>query len=93
MSNIPRLRILTYLISVTSSYLSFLNRRHARARHRAGKAVDVVDTSLESAEDAERLQQLNRQKEIEQGADPTVLNAKAFDDITDTKNEDFIYVL
>ncbi len=73
--------------------MSFLNRKHAKARHRAGKAADIVDTSLESAKDAERLQQLNRDKEREEGADPTVLNAKAFDDLTDTKNEDFIYVL
>ncbi|KAI0825979.1 major facilitator superfamily domain-containing protein [Irpex lacteus] len=80
-------------ILITAAYLSFLNRKHAKARHRAGKAADIVDTSLESAKDAERLQQLNRDKEREEGADPTVLNAKAFDDLTDTKNEDFIYVL
>ena len=52
-----------------------------------------MDTSLESAEQSELLQQLNEENEERQGADPTVLNAKAFDDLTDTQNEDFIYVL
>ncbi|KAI0700213.1 major facilitator superfamily domain-containing protein [Cytidiella melzeri] len=77
----------------TAAYLALLNKRHVTARRLAGKAGDVVDTSLETAEDAERLHRLNREKEVSQGTNPKVLNAKAFDDLTDTRNEDFIYVL
>ncbi|KAI0340252.1 MFS general substrate transporter [Trametopsis cervina] len=84
---------LAVMILITSGYLTLLNKRHAGARQRAGKAADVVDTSLESAKDAERLQHLNQEKERSTGADRAVLNSKAFDDLTDTQNEDFIYVL
>lgn len=82
-----------HLNRVTAAYLTFLNHRHAAARRRIGKAAEVVDISLETAEQSERLQKLNEENERREGADPTVLNAKAFDDLTDTQNEDFIYVL
>lgn len=58
-----------------------------------GKAADIVDTSLETAKDSARLQKMNEEKEQEEGADPAVLNSRAFDDLTDLQNEDFIYVL
>ena len=64
-------------------YLTLLNKRHATARRRAGKAAQVVDTSLETARQSELLQQLNEEKEVKEGADPTILNAKAFDDLTE----------
>lgn len=79
--------------SVTAAYLAFLNKRHAAARKRMGKAADVVDTSLETTKHAAVLQLRNEELEQKEGADPTVLNSKAFDDLTDTQNEDFIYVL
>ena len=62
-------------------------------RKRMGKAADIVDTSLETTEDSAKIQKRNEQKEQEEGADPAVLNSRAFDDLTDTQNEDFIYVL
>lgn len=58
-----------------------------------GKAADIVDTSLETAEKSEILRKRNEEREKEEGVDPAVLNNKAFDDLTDTRNEDFIYVL
>lgn len=78
---------------MTAAYLTFLNKRHAAARRRAGKAAQIVDTSLETAKQSELLQQLNEESERKEGADPLLLNAKAFDDLSDLQNEDFIYVL
>ena len=78
---------------VTAGYLSFLNKKHAGARRQAGKAAEVVDTSLETVEQSEILRKLNEENERREGTHPAVLNAKAFDDLTDTQNEDFIYVL
>ena len=79
--------------SVTAGYLAFLNRKHAATRKRMGKAADIVDTSLETTEQSAKLQKRNEQKEEEEGTDPRLLNSHAFDDLTDTSNEDFIYVL
>ena len=78
---------------VTAAYLAFLNKRHAAARKRMGKAADIIDTSLETTEKSVRLQKRNEDKEKEEGVDPAVLNSRAFDDLTDIQNEDFIYVI
>ncbi|KAJ7497757.1 MFS general substrate transporter [Mycena latifolia] len=67
----------------TAFYLMFLNRRHAARRVAMGKTGALVDASLERTEDAGDAQRAN-------GAD---FGANAFDDLTDTANEDFIYVL
>lgn len=81
------------LTLVTAGYLAWLNKRHAASRRRLGKAAVVYDTSLETTKDAYRMQQENEEREKQEGADPSVLNNQAFNDITDLKNEDFIYAL
>jgi hypothetical protein len=71
------------LTLVTAAYLAFLNKRQAARRVRLGKKAEVVDTSLEAV------------KAREAGAKSAgeAANEKAFDDLTDGQNEDFIYVL
>ena len=58
-----------------------------------GKAAEIVDTSLETAKESARLQTLIEEQAQEEGTDPKRLNSRAFDDLTDRQNEDFIYVL
>ncbi|KAL0947852.1 hypothetical protein HGRIS_013914 [Hohenbuehelia grisea] len=73
--------LLAVLTLVTALFLACRNKQHASRRARLGKAAIVVDQSLE--------------------AHPTGLtevktkaaNEKAFDDLTDTQNEDFIFAL
>ncbi|KAH7102698.1 MFS general substrate transporter [Auriculariales sp. MPI-PUGE-AT-0066] len=73
--------ILLVLTIITIFYLMMLNRSHARRRVAAGKSAVVVDTSLDNYRaDAEK-------------RDGTGLNDRAFDDLTDKENEDFVYVL
>ncbi|KAK7680293.1 hypothetical protein QCA50_016533 [Cerrena zonata] len=84
---------LSVLVLFTAVYLTLLNKRHAARRHRLGKAAVIVDTSLETAKDSARIQLQNEESEIREGADPSALNGQAFDDLTDSQNEDFIYVL
>ncbi|EJD48687.1 MFS general substrate transporter [Auricularia subglabra TFB-10046 SS5] len=66
---------------ITAAYLAWLNQRHSKERVRVGKSAVVVDRSLEQyrASDSEK--------------DGNAANDRAFDDVTDLKNEDFIYVL
>ncbi|THH31740.1 hypothetical protein EUX98_g2458 [Antrodiella citrinella] len=84
---------LAVVVLFTAAYLAFLNRRHSKERVRLGKSADIVDTSLEDSKTAARMQIENEEKERKDGADPAVLNSRAFDDLTDVTNEDFIYVL
>jgi hypothetical protein len=60
-----------------------LNRKHAATRESMGKAANVVDTSMGNSRDAE----VEGAEAVDGG-----VGDKAFDDITDIKNEDFIYV-
>ncbi|KAF2015166.1 MFS general substrate transporter [Aaosphaeria arxii CBS 175.79] len=72
------------LVVVGMIYVKFLNRKHAAARERLGKSAHVVDTSMQNkASDSEDAA----------NAEASGVGDKAFDDVTDLKNEDFIYLL
>jgi uncharacterized protein YkvS len=66
------------------SYLSFLNKQHSKRRVALGKNAEVVDHSMHAVgaiiEDKEGVT-------VQQ-----VINDNAFKDLTDMKNEDFVYV-
>ncbi|TFK39896.1 major facilitator superfamily domain-containing protein [Crucibulum laeve] len=75
---------LAVLTLITACFLSFRNRQHARRRLELGKNAVIIDTSLEehmgpSASD--------------DGMENVAENDQAFFDLTDTQNEDFIFVL
>ncbi|KAL2760982.1 hypothetical protein ACRALDRAFT_1059302 [Sodiomyces alcalophilus JCM 7366] len=93
---------LVVLVAVTTAYLGHLNREHSRRRVRLGKSASIVDYSLYSAEDADRarrLAELARAQDTEAGdtggADEGSrdrVGSRAFDDMTDLQNEEFLYV-
>lgn len=60
--------------------------RHAATRERVGKSAKVVDLSMESDS------ALKKYDEAVNDVQRTGVGEKAFDDVTDLKNEDFIYV-
>lgn len=74
-----------HLRRLTAAFLAFRNKQHAASRVRLGKAGVVVDTSLETRP--------NAAAHITQEDGITARNEKAFDDLTDSQNEDFIFVL
>jgi hypothetical protein len=65
-------------------WVKLLNRKHAATRESMGKAANIVDLSMETSKqvDAEEAEHV-----VASG-----VGDKAFDDVTDIKNEDFIYV-
>ncbi|OBT52754.1 hypothetical protein VE04_04846 [Pseudogymnoascus sp. 24MN13] len=77
--------ILIILVVLTTLYLIYLNKRHAACRTALGKSAVIVDRSMMNA------QERAISDEAEEGRDPSGSD-KAFDDITDLKNEDFIFV-
>jgi hypothetical protein len=72
------------LVLVAALYIKLLNRKHAATRESMGKAAIIVDTSMENSQqvDAENVENVAA----------SGVGDKAFDDVTDIKNEDFIYV-
>jgi hypothetical protein len=67
-------------------YLKFLNARHSRMRSAVGKQANIQDESMMRKADLQNLG-----KGVGQQATPREED-KSFADITDLKNEDFIYV-
>ncbi|KAJ4360172.1 uncharacterized protein N0V89_000732 [Didymosphaeria variabile] len=65
-------------------WITMLNRKHAAERERLGKSAKVIDLSMETSEQLEGEEAVS----ASQGG----VGDKAFDDITDIKNEDFIYL-
>ncbi|KAF2437731.1 MFS general substrate transporter [Karstenula rhodostoma CBS 690.94] len=65
-------------------WITILNRKHAAERERLGKSAKVVDLSMGTSGQLEGEEEAN----ASQGG----VGDKAFDDITDINNEDFIYL-
>jgi hypothetical protein len=65
-------------------WITVLNRKHAAERERLGKSANIVDLSMEKGREVDA-----EEAEHERA---TGIGDKAFDDVTDLKNEDFIYL-
>ncbi|KAF2852576.1 allantoate permease-like protein [Plenodomus tracheiphilus IPT5] len=72
------------LIVLAVFWIKLLNRKHASTRESMGKAAVVIDTSMGASTEADA--------EGADSAQASGVGDKAFDDVTDIKNEDFIYV-
>ncbi|GLA01358.1 hypothetical protein AnigIFM60653_011610 [Aspergillus niger] len=90
-SNLILFVLVAVFAILANLYLIYLNRKHARRRTELGKSAQIVDESM------------LRKKAVEQGkvlevedVNVTVTvtgdNDKGFSDMTDLKNEDFIFV-
>ncbi|KAF8869062.1 major facilitator superfamily domain-containing protein [Infundibulicybe gibba] len=83
--------ILALLTLVTVAYLAACNARHAAARVRAGKVGKLVDMSLEREPQGDVGS--GAQQVPKRAGEQSTMNEQAFSDLTDMRNEDFIYVL
>ena len=92
------------MVGITSAYLKWLNRQHGQRRQAMGKSAVMRDTSLETAEEVERMRdnqaalrdgqargEVGADEEDGQGEDDTK-GDKSFGDVTDLNNEDFVFV-
>ncbi|KAK5133135.1 hypothetical protein LTR08_008159 [Meristemomyces frigidus] len=87
-SNLALFVVIVVLVGMGAVYMTFLNKRHAAARERMGKSAQLVDLSMA---DAKTLGE--HQKAIDDGETAAGVGDKAFNDVTDLQNEDFIYLL
>lgn len=88
------LRVTNTSGSLCMLYLVFLNKRHARQREHLGKSADLVDESMMDKEKVRSGKAVAMELEEAGRTNNTAAIAedKGFDDTTDLKNEDFIYV-
>ena len=67
-----------------------LNRRHARMREAKGKRADVVDESMLPTKHMTDSKWIEENHELTQAG--TLADDNGLNDVTDLRNEDFIYV-
>jgi len=92
-SNLALYVVIVVLVGITTLYLAMLNRAHAKRRVALGKSAVIVDTSLCSAEEEEQMRAA-ADGAAEGSAPGTAgpVGAKAFENLTDLANEDFVFV-
>jgi dipeptide/tripeptide permease len=73
------------IVLLAATWVKILNRKHAARREALGKSAEVVDLSMETGS---KVRETGGALNAEDGG----LGEKAFDDETDLKNEDFIYL-
>ena len=83
-SNLALFVAIVVLVLLAMAWIKVLNRKHAAAREAMGKSANIVDLSMEGSRDSD--------PEGAEDAHADGVGDKAFDDVTDIKNEDFIYV-
>ena len=86
-SNLALFVALIVLVGLGAAWIRILNRNHAVARERLGKSAKVVDLSMEH-----KSVLTAHDEDVNDVTAAGGVGHKAFDDITDLKNEDFIYV-
>lgn len=88
-ANLALFVALAVLISFGIVWIKILNKKQAAKRKAMGKAEHITDLSMadkKALENQEELMVAEGEAEAEASGD------KAFEDVTDLKNEDFIYV-
>ncbi|KAH7143625.1 major facilitator superfamily domain-containing protein [Dactylonectria macrodidyma] len=109
-ANLALYVLIVCLVVATWLHIRRLNKQHSQRRVALGKSAVVVDTSLESANEVERIETMqsaldhdrtrevgdndtnNQQEEQEGHEHRNQQGDKAFADVTDLENEDFLFV-
>lgn len=101
-SNLALYCLIIVMVGATSAYLAFLNKSHSKRRVAMGKSAVIIDTSLLSAAEAERMQAAGQltgtgdgQEMAAAGDEGTTagdVGARAFENLTDLQNEEFVFV-
>jgi hypothetical protein len=92
--NLVVLCIMFGLVILQTFYLIYLNKRNAKRRLASGKTGTHVDYSLENSGNWAKMKaDAAAAASGEEGVKNVTVNENAFADLTDLKNEDFIYSL
>lgn len=91
-SNLVMFVLVSILGLVIPLYLMYLNKSHAKRREELGKNTAVVDESMMRSDTAEASKAVDVDDEQQQSHGRSLEDDNGLHDMTDLKNEDFIYV-
>ena len=92
-ANMSVLCLMFVIVILQMLYLIYLNKRNAKRRLASGKTGPHVDYSLENSNKWAQMRADAAAGRAEEGEKGHAVNEHAFEDLTDLKNEDFIYSL
>ncbi|KAF9873096.1 allantoate permease [Colletotrichum karsti] len=73
-------------------YLKFLNNKHAKRREELGKSAQILDESMLRNKEAETSKAVELEGDVTHQQHRAIEEDNGLQDMTDLKNEDFIYV-
>ncbi|KAI1758511.1 MFS general substrate transporter [Hypoxylon sp. FL1150] len=102
-SNLALYIAIMVLVGLTTAHLKLLNKNHAKRRVAMGKSAVIIDTSLDSPEEiaAQQSREVDREspRSAEEGDASTSPSEdverpgdRAFENLTDLQNEEFVFV-
>lgn len=106
-SNLALYVAIVVIVAITTVYLMALNKSHSKQRVSMGKSAVIVDESLDSAEEMQRRRAAvltasangtGEANNVNEGRaaveEPTAarIGDRAFENLTDLKNEEFVFV-
>ncbi|KAF6808922.1 allantoate permease [Colletotrichum musicola] len=92
-SNLVMFVLVGFMGALIPVYLKFLNNKHAKRREELGKSAQIVDESMLRKNDTQQSKAVEVEDEAAGGHQHrTIEEDNALRDMTDLKNEDFIYV-
>ncbi|KAI1385548.1 MFS general substrate transporter [Hypoxylon trugodes] len=92
-SNLALYVAIIVLSGLTTAYLRLLNAGHAKRRVAMGKSAIIVDTSLDSAKEVAAREEINAATaEATGGEEVERPGERAFENLTDLQNEEFVFV-
>lgn len=85
-ANLAIFAVMFLVIGSGAGWIFLLNKKHAAMRVQMGKPAKIVDLSMEKSG------KLTAENEAVNDTDGTGVGDRGFEDCTDLKNEDFVYV-
>lgn len=83
---------LSNLSSLIPIYLKYLNVQHAKRREALGKSTQIVDESMMRNKDVQESKAVELEGDLQQQQHRAIEEDHGLQDMTDLKNEDFIFV-
>ncbi|KAK1992710.1 major facilitator superfamily transporter [Colletotrichum falcatum] len=91
-SNLVMFILVAFMGALLPLYLKYLNAQHAKRREALGKSANVVDESMMRNKDVQDGKEVELEEDPQRHQHKAIEEDHGLQDMTDLKNEDFIFV-
>ncbi|KAK2047272.1 major facilitator superfamily transporter [Colletotrichum somersetense] len=91
-SNLVMFILVAFMAALLPFYLKYLNSKHAKRREALGKSTNIVDESMMRNKDVKDGKEVELEEDPQRQQHRAIEEDHGLQDMTDLKNEDFIFV-